>query len=64
MGDSKELKPGSVAPASAQYIRVGPRGGEGIEVTGVKGKRLPPAPGPDYTYKISDRTKNKSGKGN
>ena len=63
MADSKKLKPGNLAPVSAQYVRVGPRGGEGIEVTGVKGKRLPPASSPGYTYEISDRTKNKSGKG-
>ena len=58
----KKLKPGNRAPASAQYKRVGPRGGAGPEVTVVKGRTLPPAPR-GTTYKIVDRTKNKSGRG-
>jgi len=58
------LKPGQKAPASGQYERVGPRGGRtGDEVTGVRGKPLPPTPTPGSTYRISDRTKNDSGKG-
>jgi len=58
------LKPGQKAPASGQYERVGPRGGRtGDEVTGVRGKPLPPTPTPGSTYRIADRTKNESGKG-
>ncbi len=62
MAKISSLKPGEPAPASGQYIRRGPRGGNGIEVTLVKGKRLPPGPGPGYTYDLRDRTKNESGK--
>jgi hypothetical protein len=59
----KPLKPGQTAPASGQAKIVGPRGGEGKEVTIVKGKTLPPTPTPGSTFKIVDRTKNKSGQG-
>jgi hypothetical protein len=58
----KKLKPGNRAPVSAQYQRVGPRGGTGPEVTVPKGRTLPPGPR-GTTYKIADRTKNKSGRG-
>lgn len=61
---NQPLKPGTPAPASGQYERVGPRGGgSGKEVTGVKGKPLPPTPAPGGGYRIVDRTKNKSGRG-
>lgn len=59
---ASKLRPCNRAPASAQYERVGPRGGKGPEITGVKGKPLPPGP-KGSTYKIADRTKNKSGRG-
>lgn len=59
---SKGLTPGSKAPSSGQYQQVGPRGGKGKEVTVVKGEPLPPAPSKGITYKIVDRTKNKSGR--
>lgn len=58
------LRPGTPAPASAQYLVVGPRGGiSGQEITGVKGKPLPPTPAAGGTYRIADRTHNKSGRG-
>jgi hypothetical protein len=57
------LKPGTPAPASGQYKTVGPRGGKGPEITGVKGKTLPPTQTPGSTYVIADRTKNNAGKG-
>ena len=60
---SNGLKPGQKAPASGQYQLVGPRGGKGKEVTVVKGEPLPPTPQKGGTYNISDRTKNKSGRG-
>jgi len=61
---SKILKPGEIAPASGQYERLGPRGGPtGKEVTVPKGRPLPPTPGPNETYRIADRSKNKSGRG-
>ena len=56
------LRPGSTAPASAQYQQIGPRGGAGKEVTVPKGHTLPPGP-KGTTYDIVDRTKNKSGRG-
>ena len=57
-------RPGTPAPASAQYKVVGPHGGQsGREVTSIKGKRLPPAPRPGVTYKLTDRTHNKAGQG-
>lgn len=58
------LRPGTPAPASAQYKVIGPRGGEsGKEITGVKGKPLPPSATPGGGYRIADRTHNKSGQG-
>lgn len=63
MGKTSGFKPGSKAPASGQYERIGPRGGKGPEVTVVKGEPLPPTPQPGSTYRIADRTKNDSGKG-
>jgi len=61
---AKEFKPGEKAPASGQYEIIGPRGGKtGKERTVVRGEALPPTPGPGQSYKIADRTKNKSGHG-
>lgn len=57
---TKRLKPGQAALKSGQYITVGPRGGQGKEITSTKGNTLPPAPG--SAYKLVDGTKNKSGK--
>ncbi|MEK7153231.1 MAG: hypothetical protein AAB834_04745 [Patescibacteria group bacterium] len=52
------LKPGTPVPKSGQYGVVGPRGGQtGQEVTGVKGKTLPPTPKPGMTYRLVDPTK-------
>lgn len=62
MARGKGLTPGSKAPASGQYQQVGPRGGEGKEVTVVKGEPLPPTPKPGMTYTLVDPTKNNSGK--
>ncbi len=59
---TNRLKPGNKAPASGQYQEVGPRGGKGREVTGVKGKPLPPTTRKKSSYKIIDPTKNKSGR--
>jgi hypothetical protein len=63
MSKKSGLKPGETAPSSAQYQRIGPRGGKGPEITAIKGKVLPPSPVKGATYKIVDRTKNKSGQG-
>ena len=64
MTKKNALKPGQEAPASAQYGIKGPRGGHVPgEITGVKGKKLPPTSKPGQEYYIKDRTDNKSGKG-
>lgn len=57
-----DLKPGQPAPASGQYRVDGPRGGEHGEITGVKGKPLPPTEKPGQTYTLVDGTDNKSGR--
>ncbi|MGW5441634.1 YjzC family protein [Nocardia asteroides] len=57
------LKPGNKAPNSGQYKEVGPRGGQvNKEVTGVKGKVLPPTSKPGNGYILADPTNNGSGK--
>jgi hypothetical protein len=56
------FKPGTPAPKSGQYVTVGPKGGEGKEITSTKGNPLPPAQKPGTTYKLVDPTKNKSNK--
>ena len=63
MAKKSGLKPGSEAPASGQYQQIGPRGGQGREVTSVKGKTLPPTTVSGSTYKLVDPSKNKSGTG-
>jgi hypothetical protein len=63
MSKKEGLKPGNTAPRSGQYQHIGPRGGQGKEVTVVKGETLPPAPLKGTTYKLVDPTKNKSGRG-
>jgi hypothetical protein len=60
----KTYKPGQTAPASGQYGIVGARGGKTtVERTVVRGEPLPPTPRPGQTYRIADRTHNKSGRG-
>ena len=49
------LKPGNKVPESGQYK---PSKGGG-EVTGVKGKRLPPSKKPGTKYNLVDPTKHK-----
>ena len=57
-------KPGEKAPFSGQYEIIGPRGGRtGKERTIVRGEPFPPTPGEKHSYVITDRTKNKSGRG-
>jgi hypothetical protein len=63
MSKTRNLRPGAKVPRSGQYQQTGPRGGQGKEVTSVKGERLPPAPKKGTTYKLVDATKNKSGRG-
>lgn len=52
---SKTLKPGTPAPKSGQYQN--PK--TGSEVTGIKGKPLPPTPRPGQGYVLVDPTKHK-----
>ena len=52
---SKILKPGTPAPQSGQYKN--PK--TGAEVTGVKGKPLPPTPKSGQGYVLVDKTKHK-----
>lgn len=58
---SKTLKPGQTVPTSGQYEKIGPRGGKtGKEITGVRGKTLPPAPH-GVTYRLADKTRHNRG---
>jgi hypothetical protein len=60
---AKTYKPGEKAPVSAQYEIMGKRGGHtGVERTVTKGETLPPAPERGQSYRIADRTHNKSGR--
>lgn len=59
----KTLKPGQIVPKSGQYEKIGTRGGKiGKEITGVRGKPLPPSQKPGVTYKLVDKTKHKRNK--
>jgi hypothetical protein len=56
----KLFKPGEKVQTSGLYEVIGPRGGDtGKEITGVKGKPLPPSTKPGITYKLVDKTKHK-----
>lgn len=62
MAKKSGFKPGQTAPASGQYVIIGPRGGDtGAERTVVKGETLPPTPDKGQSYTLVDPTKNKSG---
>jgi hypothetical protein len=52
---TKSLPPGTPAPKSGQYLNRG----TGTEVTGVKGKPLPPTPRAGQGYTLVDATKHK-----
>ncbi len=55
--EKEVLKPGKKAPASGQYVIIGPKGGRtGSERTVVKGGSLPPTPKPNQKYKLVSRT--------
>jgi hypothetical protein len=56
----KVLKPGTPAPASGLYLNNVTRS----EVTGVKGRPVPPTPGRSQTYTLVDRAKHKRQSGN
>jgi hypothetical protein len=63
MAKESGLRPGQTAPNSGQYPEVGPPGRKGREVTSTKGEPLPPTTKTGCSYKLVDRTKNKSGIG-
>ena len=63
MSKRRNLNPGTKVRRSGQYQQIGPRGGQGKEVTAAKGGRLPPTPVKGMTYNLVDPTKNKSGRG-
>lgn len=58
---ASNVKPGTPAPKSGQYVQVGPRGGNagGTEITAVKGKPMPPTTGPNKQWHLVDPTKHK-----
>ena len=57
---SKTFKPGEKVLKSGLYEVIGPRGGDtGKEITGVKGKTLPPSKKQGITYKLVDSAKHK-----
>ena len=61
--EEHKIKPGSIASTSGQYESRGPRGGHtGVEITAVKGKRMPPTPNPNMSYVLVDPTKHKGKK--
>ncbi len=62
MSKNSKLTPGTPAPRSGQYQEIGPRGGEGREVTVPRDHPLPPTTQPGSTYTLVDPTDNKSGK--
>lgn len=51
----KNLKSGNPAPQSGQYKNTS----TGNEITGVKGKPLPPTPKSGQGYQLVDKTKHK-----
>lgn len=58
------LRPGQTAPFSAQYAEYGPRGGNlNHEVTVSKGETMPPSQGKGHTFRVADKSNNKSGRG-
>jgi hypothetical protein len=52
MGRRTPLRLGTRVPRSGQYQQAGPRGGQGKEVTSVKGERLHPTPKKRMTYRL------------
>ncbi len=64
MGKKKTpLKSGNKAPASGQYVEIGPRGRKGREITATLDEPLPPTTRKRATYALVDPTDNKSGRG-
>lgn len=55
------IKPGAPAPASGQFVQVGPRGGNAgsTEITAVQGKPMPPTTRPGQQWQMVDPTKHK-----
>ena len=54
----KKLKPGKSVPMSGQYAIINARGSNTREeITGVKGKTLPPTQKKRQSFKLVDKTK-------
>lgn len=57
------LPPGTPAPKSGLYERVGPRGGmTGEQADSTKGKPLPPTPGSGQTWTLVEPARHKGDK--
>jgi len=58
---ASNIKPGTPAPASGQYVQVGPRGGSAgtTEITAIQGKPMPPTSRPGQQWQMADPTKHK-----
>jgi hypothetical protein len=55
------LRPGTRAPVSGQYERIGARGRRtGLEATVTEGAPLPPTPRPGETWKLARRSTRKT----
>ncbi len=64
MARSSHVKPGDTVPASGLYEIIGARGGAtGKERTMARGETAPPTPKQGQSYRISERARNKSGRG-
>ena len=60
MSSPNKIKPGQKAPESGQYIIVNRLGNKiGLEVTAIKGKRMPPTDKSGQGYILVDKTKHK-----
>ncbi|HEX8597167.1 MAG TPA: hypothetical protein VF952_01460 [Chloroflexia bacterium] len=59
MPKTQDLPPGTPAPTSGQYEAT--RNGKplGVEITAVRGKRLPPPAQPGTKYRLVDATRHK-----
>lgn len=56
------LKPGQPVPVSGIWQEVGPRGGQGTQVTSVQGEPFPPTESKGGTYTLVVPAKHKGGR--
>ena len=63
MMSDKTFKPGSPAPRSGIYDKIGPRGGNtGQQADSTKGNPLPPTSKPGESWRLNTPAHHKSGK--